>query len=154
MVRLNRNMLPNSILLNIYLCVWLDKLLYEYCLTQGDGSYQNYSLKTTTWVVERCSRYTSIHLRALVGLVIISNCSAHGYGLFKTASNYYFNTSIHTFQKTYYVCVTKGARDGVIGWGTELQAGRSRIRFPMVSLEFFIDIILPTALRPWGWPSL
>jgi len=24
----------------------------------------------------------------------------------------------------------------------------------MVSLEFFIDIILPTALRPWGWPSL
>jgi hypothetical protein len=25
------------------------------------------------------------------------------------------------------------------GWGTALQAGRSRIRFPMVSLEFFID---------------
>jgi hypothetical protein len=27
-----------------------------------------------------------------------------------------------------------------------LQAGRSRVQFPMVSLEFFIDIILPTAL--------
>jgi hypothetical protein len=31
-----------------------------------------------------------------------------------------------------------------------LQAGRSRVRFPMVSLEFFIDTILPTAIWPWG----
>jgi hypothetical protein len=30
----------------------------------------------------------------------------------------------------------------------ELQVGRSRVRFPMVSLEFFIDIILLAAL--WG----
>jgi hypothetical protein len=26
-----------------------------------------------------------------------------------------------------------------IGWGTTLQAARSRVRFPVVSLEFFID---------------
>jgi hypothetical protein len=32
------------------------------------------------------------------------------------------------------------------GWGTTLQTGRSWDRFLMVSLEFFIDIILPTAL--------
>ena len=36
-----------------------------------------------------------------------------------------------------------GARGGSVGWGTALQVGRSRVRFPMVSLEFFIDIILP-----------
>jgi len=30
--------------------------------------------------------------------------------------------------------------------GTALQAGTSRVRFPMVSLDFFIDIILPAAL--------
>jgi len=29
-----------------------------------------------------------------------------------------------------------GARGGAVGWGTALQAGRSRVRFPMVSLEF------------------
>jgi hypothetical protein len=34
-------------------------------------------------------------------------------------------------------------------WGTALQAGRSRDRYPMVSLEFFIDIVLPAAL--WRW---
>ena len=48
----------------------------------------------------------------------------------------------------------KGARGSAVGWGTALQVGRSRVRFPMVSLEFFIDIILPAALWPWGWLSL
>jgi len=37
---------------------------------------------------------------------------------------------------------------------TALQAGRSRFQFPMVSLEFFIDIILPAALWPRGRLSL
>jgi hypothetical protein len=39
-------------------------------------------------------------------------------------------------------------------WGIALQTGRSWDRFPMVSLEFFIDIILPTALWSWGGLSL
>ena len=42
------------------------------------------------------------------------------------------------------------ARGGVVGWGTALQAGRSRIRFPMVPMEFFIDIIFTAALWLWG----
>jgi hypothetical protein len=33
------------------------------------------------------------------------------------------------------------AAGGAVGWGIALQVGRSRVRFPMVSLEFFIDII-------------
>jgi len=33
-----------------------------------------------------------------------------------------------------------GARGSAVGWGTTLQVRRSRVRFPMVSLEFFIDI--------------
>jgi len=33
------------------------------------------------------------------------------------------------------------ARGGAVGWGTAIQAGRSRVRFPKLSLEFYIDII-------------
>jgi len=46
------------------------------------------------------------------------------------------------------------ARGGAVGWGTTLLAGRSRVRFPIVSLEFFVDIILPAALWTWNWLSL
>jgi hypothetical protein len=38
-----------------------------------------------------------------------------------------------------------GARGVAVGLGTALPAGRSRVWFPVVLLEFFIDIILPDA---------
>jgi hypothetical protein len=43
-----------------------------------------------------------------------------------------------------------GACSSVVGWGAMLQAGRSRVRFPMRSLDFLIDLILPATLSPWG----
>ena len=36
-----------------------------------------------------------------------------------------------------------------IGWGTMLQAGRSSVRFPVVSMNFLIDLFLPAALCSW-----
>jgi len=44
--------------------------------------------------------------------------------------------------------VLYGVHGGAVGSGTALQAGRSLVLFPMVSLKFFIDIILPAALYP------
>ena len=36
-------------------------------------------------------------------------------------------------------CSHCGARGSAFGWSTVLQVGRSRVRFPMVSVEFFIE---------------
>ena len=47
-----------------------------------------------------------------------------------------------------------GARGSAVVWGTSLQDGKLWARFPIVLLEFFIDVILRVALQLWGWLSL
>jgi len=61
---------------------------------------------------------------------------------------------LHDSKRIIQGCINPRARGSAVGWGTALKAGRSRVRFSMVSLEFFIDIILPAALWPWGRLSL
>jgi hypothetical protein len=56
------------------------------------------------------------------------------------------NTNTCTTTYVFVLTFTYGTRGDAVGWGTALQAGRSRVRFPMVSLRLFTDTILPTAL--------
>jgi hypothetical protein len=49
---------------------------------------------------------------------------------------------------------TFGARSGAVGWGIALQAVMSQVRFPMVSLKFFIDIMWWTKGEGRGLCSL
>jgi len=46
------------------------------------------------------------------------------------------------------------ARGEAVDWSTALQSRSLRVRLHKVSLKFFIVIIFPEALWPWGWLSL
>jgi len=46
----------------------------------------------------------------------------------------------HCYKNIYFERVPRLEGGGAVDWGTALQAGRSRVRFPMVSLDFFIAI--------------
>jgi hypothetical protein len=56
----------------------------------------------------------------------------------------YLSKVSHNFQALYPIF---GICGGAVSWDTALQAGRSRVPFPMVSLRFF-DLIFPAPLWP------
>jgi hypothetical protein len=64
----------------------------------------------------------------------------------------FYRAAVHFVQSNSLILLcNRVARGGAVGWGTALQAGSSRLRFPTMSLELFI---LPAALWPWGTLSL
>ena len=58
-----------------------------------------------------------------------------------TNSVFTFGVTTNKYRIPSFIIQSKGARGGAVGLGTALQAGRSRVRFLMLSLEFFIEIL-------------
>jgi len=80
------------------------------------------------------------------------NCRLHGTKL--ATGNMYPGTPLKHLDKTT-PAGTESFSKGLYGLRCAvLQIERSLVRFQMVSLEFFIDGILPIALWPWGRLSL
>jgi hypothetical protein len=80
----------------------------------------------------------------------VSSMWSHFFG-FPTKTLNVFSFPPYTCHVLHIFC---GHAAVLVGWGTALQVGMSRVRFPMVSLDFFIYIILLSALWPWGGLSL
>jgi hypothetical protein len=65
------------------------------------------------------------------------------------------HTTLFYIYKIHFSIIKCTAAGGsVVGLGTMLQAGMSRVQFPMRSLDFLIYVILPAALWSWGRFSL
>jgi hypothetical protein len=72
--------------------------------------------------------------------------------VFSTYTHYFTRISIEWTGNITFGTAT-GTRGDAVGWGTAQQTRRSQVQFPMMPMEFFIYIILPTALWPWDWLS-
>ena len=108
----------------------------------------------------RDSLRASIHWLALTPVIYLTNVSRAARRTGRKVSNCHTVSMTGLFDK--YSClginVTCSAghcclldKNPVLGHSfTALQTGRSQVRFPMVSLEFFIDIILPATIWPWS----
>jgi len=77
----------------------------------------------------RPSRIYPISCLSLPADIIVTVLTAVRFRKYKVYEEVYF--SLFT--------ANLGARSSAVGQGTAIQARRSRVRFPMVSLEFFVD---------------
>ena len=100
--------------------------------------------------------YTYIRIYIHTNIPRIQNCAiktagcaaSHTYTYIPIYSVKYYKSFTQSYYKSSFT-YKRGLR-WHSGEGAALQIGRSMVRFQMVSLEFFSDIIHPMALWSWG----
>jgi hypothetical protein len=121
---------------------------------------QNYNLLFLNFSASDTNEYYGIYLKvrffAVPTLAHLSQC-LHIYKQWEV-NNYSsqciellisLNQSKHYLFSGSIKFITVAHLSGAVDRGTALQSGRSLFRFPMLSLTFFVGIILPAALWPW-----
>jgi hypothetical protein len=144
-------------------CVYFVLFVSELCMVLELGDL--YYLYISFW---QCTSQLIVCVDLLCYFVVnycfasdrISSSESHCFSLVDCISPYFDITFYNSYtdfcnKLSKYAIITWppatwGARGGAVGWGTKLQTGTSRVRFPMMSLEFFTDLIVSVALWPWG----
>jgi hypothetical protein len=115
------------------------------CNMQHYVIYNYMFLRTTCWWPTYKAEKCSCILRSAAYYIVIPSDKLLCFWL-----HVYVNIHIIIYMLS--LCHLDGARGCAAGWGTALQAVKSRVRFSMMPLEFFIDIFLPAKL--WHWSRL
>jgi hypothetical protein len=95
-------------------------------------------------------KYLSQLVSGIIMPIFRTRLCTTAYGVLHCNNKRWRAVSCSTFILYFYTLCGWGNCGGAVGWDT----GRSRVQFPMVSLKFFIDIILQGALWTLGWLSL
>ena len=126
-------------------CLDYDVPLFAVCITnvlvQAFSSLLPVFITTTTTVMAATVSTLHTDIKHLLWAVAVGEWAT----IFRVPSLQCF------YPLSYHICsglnsFTVLSLGGAVGWGTMLQAWRSRVRFPMVSLKFFIDIVCIMAL--------
>ena len=112
---------------------WLAAHYLRYVNATGAVSFNQITIESSTLISNMCSSRPTMGETEHLGLLWMSvNClNSYVKGIYKLRGPRWYS-----------------------GLGAVLQIGRSLVRFQMVSLEFFIDIILPIEHWPWDRLSL
>jgi hypothetical protein len=118
--------------------------IFSHCSTLKKNSLRAFNLRQVTQ--GHIPEYFSIQFKCTLPTCV------YGFVILKSEHLFYilFSCCFKFLLATY----TSWGAQWLSGYDTTLQIGRSRVRFPMVSLEFFSDIILPVTLWSWGRLSL